>query len=210
MCQTNGVHRMRGRLIVLHIGKIPQIEECGARYVHHLVVVYAQSLVARFVIIGMTVCVIPYNRYVLTCERHIVAASDRLVRRSVIGNETQSVLGDVVLEPLAEHRFRVRIEVNHILRNVRFVVTSYHVEVEITLYFVEERTRTDKISRAVQSQFLTVPESENHVALRLYACEGHERLYLRHVHDAAQVRQVREHGEVLRDGHPEARRELLR
>ena len=38
---------MRGRLIVLHIGKIPQIEECGARYVHHLVVVYAQSLVAR-------------------------------------------------------------------------------------------------------------------------------------------------------------------
>ena len=135
-------------------------------------------MVRWLMIVGMTVGMIPDNRNAGQGERGIVTSAHRIVPRTVVGLQLQVVTGDILFKPIAESGMGGCVEVDHMLRLFRLVVTSYHVKVEITLYLFKERTMLYEIFRAEQSLFFSVPKSEDDVSQWLLSAEDKRMCYL--------------------------------
>ena len=76
---------MRRISLELAVGHVPHVEEGGLRDLHHLLPVDALGMVRGLVIVGMAIRVIPYNRYAHAREGAVVATSDRVVPRPIVG-----------------------------------------------------------------------------------------------------------------------------
>ena len=78
----------------------------------------------------------------------MIAASDGVVPWTVAGVELERISVDVVLEPVAESRMSVSIEVYHVCGVLRLVVATHHVEVEIALHLADVSIVIDEVLRA--------------------------------------------------------------
>ena len=127
------------RILIFFVGQFPEGEERCLGDVHHLRPVATFGMVARQVVVRMCIGVIPDDRNTQLGKSSVVATAHRLVPRTIVRVEFQTVSHDVVLQPFTEHRISFCIEVNHVLRVGFVVVTANHVVVQVTLYLTDFR-----------------------------------------------------------------------
>ena len=77
-------------------------------------------MVARLMVIRMPVGMIPDNRDTYLCEGTVITPSYRVIPRTIIRCQIQVVFLDIVLQPIAESRVRLRIEINHMGTSPRY------------------------------------------------------------------------------------------
>ena len=78
-----------------------------------------------------------------------------------------SCIFDIVLQPIAESRVRLRIEINHMGRLLFVIVTADHIEIQISFHVLYLWKRLNEGFRSEKPFLLTVPESEYNGSLRL-------------------------------------------
>ena len=91
-------------------------------------------MVRGLVIVGMAIRVIPYNRYAHAREGAVVATSDRVVPRPIVGCQIEVIGLDLLLQPIAKLRLRLRVEIDHVVGLRLVVVTADHIEIEVALH----------------------------------------------------------------------------
>ena len=77
-------------------------------------------MVARLMVIRMPVGMIPDNRDTYLCEGTVITPSYRVIPRTIIRCQIQVVFLDIVLQPIAESRVRLCIEINHMGTSPRY------------------------------------------------------------------------------------------
>ena len=60
-----------------------------------------------------------------------------------------------------------RIKINNVFRLLRFVITTYHIKVQIAFDSRDERASLHKIFGAKQPFFFSVPKCEDYISFRL-------------------------------------------
>ena len=137
---VRNVYEVAYRLIGFLVSQIPHVQECRAGDVCQFLPVNPVCVIRRLVVIRMGIRVIPNDGNILQSKRPVVAASYGAVPSPVVRFQFQIISGDGIFQPLTEHRMRLGIEINHVFGLLRFVITPYHVEVQVSFDLVYERT----------------------------------------------------------------------
>ena len=124
-------------------------------------------MVRGLVIVGMTIRVIPYNRYTHAREGAVVTTSDRVVPRPIIGCQIEVIGCDLLFQPIAKLRLCLGIEINYMVRLRLVVVAADHIEVEVALHLLHACEGLHERFRAKQALLLAIPERKEDGALRL-------------------------------------------
>ena len=144
-------------------------------------------MVARLMVIRMPVGMIPDNRDTYLCEGTVITPSYRVIPRTIIRCQIQVVFLDIVLQPIAESRVRLRIEINHMGRLRLVIVTADHIEIQISFHVLYLWKRLNEGFRPEKPFLLTVPESEYNGSLRLLARGKESPRYLQNGRDSGGV-----------------------
>ena len=144
-------------------------------------------MVARLMVIRMPVGMIPDNRDTYLCEGTVITPSYRVIPRTIIRCQIQVVFLDIVLQPIAESRVRLCVEINHMGRLRLVIVTADHIEIQISFHVLYLWKRLNEGFRSEKPFLLTVPESEYNGSLRLLARGKESPRYLQNGRDSGGV-----------------------
>ena len=165
------------RNLIFLISQLPESKEGCFGDVYHLRPVASFAMVARHVIIGVCVGMIPNDRNTELGKSTIIATTYRLIPRTIVRVKFQTISYDVILQPVTEHWISFCIEVYEMFWVGFVVVTTNHIVVQVTFHFTDFRINLCEILRAEQAFFFTIPESEDGSAFRLFTsgkeCTGY-------------------------------------
>lgn len=143
-------------------------------------------MVARLMVIRMPVGMIPDNRDTYLCEGTVITPSYRVIPRTIIRCQIQVVFLDIVLQPIAESRVRLCIEINHMGTSPRYCYGRSYRNSNI-LHVLYLWKRLNEGFRSEKPFLLAVPESEYNGSLRLLARGKESPRYLQNGRDSGSV-----------------------